>query len=76
MVSCGEKCISFRLIKGIMTLAANKSTKVYYFLGFLVGFFREESSAHVSPLMCFNSGDFHIATIRMVSVTASLSLPG
>lgn len=44
-----------------MTLAANRSTKVYYFLGFLVGFFREETL------------DFHIATIRMVSVTASLS---
>lgn len=33
-----------------MTLAANRSTKVYYFLGFLVGFFREESAAHVSTL--------------------------
>lgn len=59
-----------------MILAANRSTKVYYFLAFLVGFFRGECAAHVSTLMCFNSGDFHIAAIRMVSVTASLSLPG
>lgn len=50
MVSCGERCISLRLIKGIITLAANRSTKVDYFLGFLVGFLRDESAAHVSTL--------------------------
>lgn len=57
-----------------MSLAVNRSTKVYYFLGFLLG--RKHGPCIHFKRMCFNSGDFHIATIRMVSVTASLSLPG
>lgn len=53
---------------------------MHWFLGFLVSVFREKKQVHHAHtcshcLIVLCSGDFHIATIRMASVTACLALP-
>lgn len=53
IVSCAEKWVILLLIKDIVTIAANRSTKVYWLLGFPVSVFggQKESAPHMSALI-------------------------